>query len=155
AISFIFLVSVIAISLKQSEFGVLVLLAEVPFVIGACLYPLLFDSEFVMPGVEAQSYLNQNAHPGWVTATHVLCYAFFAAVGYFIAANSSFIKPNIMERALARIASPVAIWRFLVLYGLVIYGVYFLLVGVDVALINAGLARGGEFEGFGDSVKFM
>ena len=69
AISFILLVSVIAISLKQSEFGLLVLLAELPLVIGIGLYPLLFECGFVLPCPELISYLNQNAHPGWVMFT--------------------------------------------------------------------------------------
>ncbi len=145
----------VGISLKRSEYGALILVAESPFLIGLCLYPLLLEGGFVIPGIEGQSYLFLNGAPGWGPAVHILCYPLFAAVGYFIAINLSFKRPNIIGRILTRVASPATIWHFLVLFGLFIFGIFLLLVGPDVALINAAIARGGDFEGFGDSGKFL
>jgi hypothetical protein len=76
-------------------------------------------------------------------------------MGYFAAIKSSLNGKKIMGSVLKRFAQPATIWRFLVLFGLLVFSIFLLLVGPDVALINAASAKGGDFEGFGDSRKFL
>jgi hypothetical protein len=153
--SLVCLGSVLGLALRRSAFGALILVSELPFLIGLCLYPILFYAEIVSPGVEGKSYLALNGQPGLVAAVHTLCYSLAALVGYSLAINLRCSRPNRIARALTRLADPVSIWRFLVLLGVVIYGIFMLLVGPDVAIRNAAAARGGIFEEFGDSARFL
>ncbi len=154
-VSFVCLVAIVVVFLRRSEFGVLVLAIEAPFILGLCLYPLLLDMGAVSPGHEGTSYLSRNGPPGWMAAAHILLYAVFSLIGYMFASSMPFNKPHILARTLENMGHPVLVWRVLVIFGLVVYGTFMLLVGPEVALMNAFLARTGDFSGFGDSAKYL
>ena len=155
SVSLACLLAAVVVFLRRSEFGILILAIEAPFILGLCLYPLLFENGLVIPGQEGASYLSQNNPPGWMAAAHIFLYALFSLIGCIFALSMPFNKPNMIARTLARVGDPIPIWRFLVVFGLVVYGSFMLIVGPEVALINAFLGRSGDFSGFGDSAKYL
>jgi hypothetical protein len=46
-------------------------------------------------------------------------------------------------------------WRWVYLASLLVWALYFHLVGLETALVNVALARSGEFEGFGEGVRWL
>lgn len=154
-LSLFLLLAVAAVFLRRSALGVVVLAIETPFILGLCLYPVLLESGVVSPGHEGVSYLSRNGPPGWIAAWHVFVYAVFALIGYLFASRLPFHRPHGLVRALERVGDPLSLWRLLVIFGLLMYGAFMVLVGPEVALINAFLGRSGDFSGFGDSAKYL
>lgn len=154
-VSFIFLVSIIYAALKKSEFGMIIFFAEFSFCIGLCLYPILFEANLLTPGSVEQSYISTNGIPGLMTAINIFLYSTTSVLAYFFSSKLPFVKPNTVVHKIAKIAKPTTIWHFLILFGVASYVVYFILVGVNIALINAIYARSGYFDGFGEGKNFL
>ena len=68
--------------LRRSEFGVLLFISEfLFFVLGACVYPLLYIAGLIDLGVSGHSFNQHNREPGIMAALHVLLYSIFSYVG--------------------------------------------------------------------------
>ncbi len=147
---------VIGLSLRRSAFGILLAATLIWFLIGACLYPLFDLLRLVERGEEVSAFIALNGEPGLMTATHILLMATGMACGYLYRPHT-----GVSERAVrwigVRLAAgdDLAIWRASVLLGIGAYILYFSLVGLDTALINAAAARGGDFEGFGEKDAYL
>ena len=148
------------LSLRRSEFGVILVGYDFFFFLGCCVYPIVFEAGWVTPGIEGQASLASIGKPGLLTAIHVFAVASGMLLGYLFGSESG---RTLSKTALSRsqdtadflFPHPSGAWRAAVLLGISVMLTYMWIVGFDVALINAALARGGEFEGFGDDTRWL
>lgn len=143
-------------ALKYSAFGVLLCGVLIWFLIGACIYPLFYFSGGIAPYGEVEEFISRNGAPGFAAALHVLLTALGMACGYFLRPRNGIPERtvNFLTASLVRAPSK-RIWLASIILGIAAYLLYFRLVGVDVALMNAAAARSGDFEGFGEKDAYM
>lgn len=144
-------------SLRRSEFGVLLFISEfLFFVLGACVYPLLYIAGFIDLGASGHSFIQHNREPGVMAALHVLLYSIFSYVGYHLGQ-----KKRVVERSAAvsilykNFRDTKIVFAALLIFGIFTYILFTSLVGLDVALINASAARAGYMEGFGGNAQYL
>lgn len=148
------------LSLRRSEFGMILVGYDLFFFLGCCVYPLVLEAGLITPGANGHAAMASIGKPGLLTAIHVFGVALGMFLGYLFGRESG--------RALSRMSlsryqdaadfivpRPAMAWRAAILIGLVVMAVYIWAVGLDVALINANLARAGVFEGFGEDAKWL
>ncbi len=135
-------------SVRRSYFGWLIIYIEYFYVLGMGVYPLLISGGFIDYPSQALNYESTNNGISIAAFFHVILYGLGAICGYFLA------------RPLARIISLKVIsfaennrinnytWFYLIsVLSLFFSGLYFSLVGIETALLNASFARGGDFSG--------
>ena len=151
------LVGIILIrALKRSALGVLLTFVLIWFLIGACLYPMLYLSRVIGTQGEVADFIARHGVPGIGTALHVLLMAAGMACAYFLRPKSGIPEQVVNRFAETVIGAPdTRIWCASLFLGVASYLLYFRLVGVDVALMNAAAARSGDFEGFGEKDAYM
>jgi len=143
-------------SIRRSEFGVIFSVSESMFLFGCCLYPILYYLGLLIPGIEEGSAIRGGLLPGFWTALHILSLSVSVAIGFNLALKTRPLKPVIVKKLSCSILrDEISVFRLLVSGGIGLYLLFFSIVGYDVALINAVLARSGEFSGFGESQKYM
>jgi hypothetical protein len=140
--------------LRRSEFGILVVLADVAFLCGGMIYPVLLSLGAISPGIEGEAFITRNGLPDLLTAAHVLLYASGCAIGVYASRWFNPSHHGVVE--FSRLVAPdYRSWTNLLLVGLIAWGLYFWLVGPADAIGNAVLTRSGDFEGLGDSQQFL
>ena len=146
----------VAMALRRSEFGLILLTYELPFFLGCCVYPLVFAAGLITPGIEGRSALASIGLPGTLTALHVFSLASGTLVGYAVGRNRVRRFPvNAQRLAEFLVPDTLVAWRVLVLAGITVLIIFMLIVGVETALVNAALARSGVFEGFEDNLEWL
>lgn len=135
-------------SIKRSSFGWLIVFFEYFYILGLGVFPLLLS----LGAIDAPAYsLDYEWRHGEVTAfafSHVALYALGAMFGYFG------IHPLARKASLRVVsfAGNTRIDNYAWFYGvcglsLLFSGIYFYAVGPETAIVNASLARGGDFSG--------
>lgn len=142
--------------LRESEFGVVVFMAELPFILSCTVYPVLIMFGLISPGLEGSLYVSNHGVPGLGVSIHVFLYSLGGLAGYHYgrkmhSASGAQWLLRVSERA---VPNP-SFWVRPLLLGLFIWLAFFQLVGVEVALANAVRARSGVFDGFGEDVRWL
>ncbi|WP_420476668.1 hypothetical protein [Noviherbaspirillum sp. ST9] len=143
-------------AVRASALGILLVATMIWFLIGTCIYPLAYYLEIVQADVEVADFIARNGEPGIAAALHVFLAALGIFSGYLLRRRD---KPE--GRLLKAVAGTMlnandaVVWGCSIALGVVAYVTYFNLVGVDVALMNAAAARGGDLEGFGEKDAFV
>jgi hypothetical protein len=148
--------SVLIIALSRSAFGVPLFFTELFVVAGLSLYPLFFLLGMVSPGLEGQLFLARNETPGIWVALHVFLWSIGGFLGYLAGSNLGVVGISRLSRIAdkARV-DQIRVFRVLVVSGLIIYCLFFYLVGWKTALANAAAGRAGIFEGFGEGASWL
>lgn len=144
-------ICIIIISFKRSAYGVLLASTLLWYLIGVCIYPILELFFLVDRGVDAISFILYNDPPGLMAAAHVFFISVGMLIGYFGCSRKSGIKyflDKIFNRFRFSTINPIKLWRISIIFGLLIFALYFFLVGFDTALVNAAAARSGVFDEF-------
>ncbi|GAA4412925.1 hypothetical protein GCM10011450_24290 [Advenella faeciporci] len=153
--SLITILFLLFILIKRSEFGILVFFNEIMFlVIGICIYPIFIYFDLVITNETSQYFLNINNTPSLAVALHILLYCLSAFLGYTASLKNKSVGLNFFH-TIATYINPSKLFYRLILFGLVIYFIFFQLVGFDTALINASAARSGFLDGFGENQKYL
>jgi hypothetical protein len=150
-------VSILVYSLRKSSFGVLIASHMMWPIMGLIVYPLCYIAGFNFGGDgEAVDFIRINGRPGLLSAVHILLGFFGMFLGYF---GYSYFRPifYVIVRSIInfRFVDSFAIVRFSLCISFFAYILYFSLVGVESALINAAAARGGDMDGFGEGQKYL
>lgn len=148
--------AVVVRSIWRSAFGVLLASTVAGFLIGDCLYPIFHFAGVIESQGEVADFVERNGEPGLAAALHVMLMSFGMLFGYIYRPRHS-VSDQAMGWVTTRLMEgrDTVVWRASILLGLVSYLLYFYLVGVDVALINAAAARGGDFDGFDGKDSFV
>lgn len=153
-----FIGSIIAIAMIRSSFGVLILSCLFWPLIGLGLLPILILTD-LMPinsMTEFKDYYNLNGLPGILTSIHILMLSIGLFMGYMLPKHN-----DIFKRITFKICNNMSIIKpqklliACICISALSYILYFYLVGVEVALVNAVAARNNDFEGFGESSQYM
>lgn len=140
--------------IKRSALGVFISIYFSWYLIGLYIYPI-FLTLGIIKGQMIDLYPNYNNSYAMIAAVHCLLLSFGIVMGY-ITNRTNFIFRYLKGVAINLPQSfEQAVFPKLVLGGILIYLLYFYLVGFDVALANAAAARGGIFDSFGDKVHFL
>lgn len=148
--------AVVVRSIRRSAFGVLLASTVAGFLIGDCLYPIFHIAGVIESQGEVADFIQKNGEPGLATAVHVMLMSFGMLFGYSYRPRHS-VSGQAIGWVTARLMEgrDTVVWRASILLGIVSYLLYFYLVGVDVALMNAAAARGGDFDGFEGKDSFV
>jgi len=133
---------------------------DVFFFVGCCVYPLVLEAGLITPGIEGMESIASIGKPGPLTALHVFAVALGMFVGYLLgreplrAASREYLS---RYRGLPQffVRDPFMAWRAITLLGITVLVAFTWIVGFDVAVINALASRAGDFEGFGEEVKWL
>ena len=142
---------------RRSEFGILVIASEfLSIAVGLCIYPIFYQLDWITLGKEGYSFVRHNGEPSIITAFHILLYTASGCVGYLVATKQSYVGGGYLFRSIQGIVkSEDNSFCSLIIFGFVVYSIYFYLVGFHDSLINASAARSGEFDGFGENVQYL
>jgi hypothetical protein len=153
--SFAVMTSLLARMLYRSEFGVLVISVEYMYLLGCCLYPLLFSAGLVTPGVGGESFINNNGAPGLLAALHILVYCLSGAAGYLLSQKKpcNCLTPFAVQ--LNKLVRSRQLWfAALIVFGALMYGLYLYFIGLENALIYSTAMRSGLFENI-EETRFL
>src|SRR5882762_554158 len=76
------------LSLRRSEFGVILVGYDLFFFLGCCVYPIVFEAGWITPGLEGKASLAAIGKPGLLTAMHVFAVASGMLLGYLFGRES-------------------------------------------------------------------
>jgi hypothetical protein len=138
---------------KRSEFGIVVAFFEVQFFLGACVYPALFFLDVIVPGSEAREALKKGV-PDLSVAFHVILICVGLYFGLAIGRKRR-VSKSVYRFGQAIQKNDQVLFLFLVLFGIFFYSVYFVIVGPEVAIINAALVRQGLTDGLGEDARYL
>ena len=135
-------------SLRRSSFGYLIIFYEYFFILGIGVFPLVVSLGLVDVSTTFLSYESMNGGLSHVTFVHIILYGLGSFFGYFGT------KPIATKFSLKLIAAVKCYkfdnskwFYFSSISSICLSFLYFGLVGLDVALLNASPARGGDFSG--------
>lgn len=143
-------------SVRRSSFGWLILFIEYFYVLGLGVFPLLLSVGVIDAPQLAVDYESQNGELAVATFVHIFLYGLGALFGYFGA------RP-LARKVSLRVASFAAdskinnyAW-FYIVSGLSILfsGLYFNIMGLENAVVNASFARGGDFSRIGGFEQYQ
>jgi hypothetical protein len=148
--------TIIAVSLRRSEFGVLLTASELFYLIGLGIYPLLFHFQFIVSTSLTESFVRSSGVPGYGTATHILLYAIGAAAGYFSLVSFKSGLAASWLRIPARLnLSPKRAFYCILIGGLIAYLVYFQIVGFTRAILATTSMRSGIFDALDTDAQYV
>ena len=154
-VSFVVMAALLARMLYRSEFGVLVISIEYTYLLGCCLYPLLFSAGLVTPGVEGVSFIEYNGAPGLLASLHILTYCVACAAGYLLAQKKPCDRLGPIAVKLNGVVRNWQLWfAGLIVFGFSTYGLYMYFIGPENALIYSMAMRSGLFENI-EETRFL
>src|SRR5262249_35012806 len=135
-------------SIKRSTFGWLIIFIEYFYILGLGVFPLLLSLGVMDAPEYSRNYEWRHGEVTAIAFFHVALYALGALFGYFGAGP-------VARSASQRVVSFAGnnnidnyVWFYCISgLSLLFSGIYFYLVGADIAIANATLARGGDFSG--------
>src|SRR5882762_10689569 len=74
----------LVLSIRRSEFGMILAGYDVFFFVGCCVYPLVLEAGLITPGIEGMESIASIGKPGPLTALHVFAVALGMFVGYLL-----------------------------------------------------------------------
>lgn len=147
-----FLLLFIIFSFRRSSIGIFVLVAFSWYFIGLYLVPMLIVFGWIPEGGNVYAF-NASSY-GLAASFH----CFLLSLGMLLGFGSKIYKADVFfVRAIDHSIGGVE-WTLLkriIILGLFSFSLFFYLVGIDTALVNAAAARGGDFEGFGSGKSFL
>jgi len=87
------------LSLRRSEFGMILVGVRLFFFLGCCIYPLVLEAGLITPGANGKAAaLASIGKPGFLTAMHVFGVAFGMLLGYLFGRESGVHYPRCLYR---------------------------------------------------------
>src|SRR5437899_2083018 len=124
------------LSLRRSEFGVILVGYDIFFFLGCCVYPLVLEAGWITPGGNGKAAIAFIGKPGLLTATHVFAVSVGMLLGYLFGSGSGRLTAKSMFRyknmADSLISDPLKAWKKATLVGLAVLVAHMWLVGLDV-----------------------
>jgi hypothetical protein len=148
-ITYSLLMAVICISaLRRSSFGYLIIFYEYFYILGLGVFPLLASLALVEVAAPFREYESATGGLAFTTFAHVILYGVGSLLGYFGARDLArkFSSMVIAAGKYCKLSN--LNWFYFSSVASIFFNVlYFCLVGVDVALLNAAPVRSGDFSG--------
>lgn len=147
--AYCFLMTVIClVAVRRSSFGYLIVFYEYFYILGLGVFPLVASLALINVSPTFINYESTSGGLSNATFVHIVLYGVGSFFGYFG------IKPFAIRfsRKVIAVAKfckfPNSKWFYFSSISSIFFNLLYLnLVGLDVALLNAGLARSGDFSG--------
>lgn len=140
-----FMVFIIVASIKRSRFGYVILFYEYFYILGLGVFPLVASLGIIDISPIYKSYESQHGGLSIATFIHILLYGVGAFCGYFVVGNlsKSISRKIIVTANFCKFNNYK--WFYLTSFLSIFFNLlYFSLVGLDVALLNASSVRMGD-----------
>jgi hypothetical protein len=143
-------------AVRRSSFGWLIVFVEYFYVIGLGVFPLLVALSAIDAPPLLADYESKNGEAAAATYVHIILYGLGALCGYFLGRPiAKKVSRRVVRIALANRINNYT-W-FYVICGLSILfsGIYIYVVGLESAVVNASLVRGGDLSGLVGSEQYL
>ena len=135
-------------SVRRSSFGYLIIFHEYFYILGLGVFPMLAATGVVNASSLSLGYELTNGAPSIWAYLHVLSYGIGAMLGYFGLRSAAELYGKKLIGIAIRFKLPNSAWfYFSALFSIAATTLYVSLVGIDVALLNIGPVRSGDFSG--------
>jgi hypothetical protein len=151
--SFFLLGNIIFKSFKRSSFGFLIFKYLFFIICGVVVFPVVDLFDVLQKKEVTLNCLDINQIQGVLVSLHVLFFSIGSLQGYYKKRSNNYFNSKKVQNVV-NFNQIIIGWTSL-LVGFLIYFIFFLLVGWDVALQNAILARAGIFVGFLGVEKYL
>jgi hypothetical protein len=142
------MLAIVVSSARATKFGYLILFFEYFYVLGLGVYPVVASLGLVGSNPMYADYERHRGGLNGATYLHIALFAIGSAAGYFGFNPGASALARVLARSARRTKFDNQVWfSFCLATTVGASGLYFYLVGIDVALLNTYAVRGGDFSG--------